>query len=143
METSAALAANVQLKREISTLQVETIRLRDALRSSQEETAQTAIKLQQEVQKAASVHAAELTAVKERHALELKELQEQLLAAREEKQVLAELLDKERESVQGLMVTLRESRGETAWKRKLQQLRCENEALKEEVERHKRRCSRA
>lgn len=86
-------------------------------------------KLQQELQRCAAENKQQLVRV-----------QSALEAEKQEHERTRQQLNQERTGASGLMVTLGESCTEAAWKRKLSQLKQENEGLRQECARLKRQC---
>ena len=137
VDSAAILLEDHQLRKQLREQDAELDSLRKYSEKATATYSEAVATLRAELLQMKTSHSAEISKLKAQHVLELSHLTSQLRAEQEERAVIVQQLEQERRDAQGMMHTFGESRMEATWKRKVQQLKAENESLKKEIASYK------
>ena len=133
VDSAAILLEAHQLKKQLREQEAQLDSLKQQSKMATATHSEAIAALRAELHQLKTSHSAETTMLKAQHVLELSHLSCQLRAEQQERAIIVQQLDQERRDAQGMLHTFGESRLEATWKRKVQQLKAENESLKEEI----------
>ena len=133
VDSAAILLEDHQLKEKLREQEAQLDSLKQQSKKATATYSKETAALRAELLQLKTSHSAETTQLKAQHVLELSHLSSQLRTEQEERATIAQQLDQERRDAQGMLHTFGESRLEATWKRRVQQLKADNESLKEEI----------